>query len=54
MEDYVSDVEIARLISVEKPLPDAWEIRLKTRQRPEWAHKRANLAIETPQVSSQL
>ncbi len=47
MEEYIDDAEIARLISVEKPLPDNWETRLRTRPRPELSHKRANLVIET-------
>ncbi len=47
MEDYIDDAEIARLISVQKPLPDNWETRLKTRARPELSHKRAGLPIET-------
>jgi hypothetical protein len=47
MEDYIDDTEIARLISVQKPLPDNWETRLKTRPRPELSHKRASLVIET-------
>jgi hypothetical protein len=47
MEEYIDDAEIARLISVEKPLPDHWETRLRPRQRPEFSHKRANLVVET-------
>lgn len=47
MEDYIDDTEIARLISVPKPLPENWETRLKTRLRPELSHKRASLVIET-------
>lgn len=47
MPDHIDDVEIARLISVPKLLPEAWEARLKTRARPEISQKRANLEIPT-------
>src|SRR5579872_4465104 len=47
MPDYIDDTEIARLISVPKPLPDAWEARLRTRLRPDVSQKRANLEIQT-------
>jgi hypothetical protein len=47
MDDYIDDAEIARLISVQKPLPDNWETRLRTRPRPELSYKRANLVIAT-------
>jgi hypothetical protein len=47
MEDYIDDAEIARLITVQKPLPDNWEVRLKTRPRPEWSQKKAILPIPT-------
>ena len=47
MPAYIDDEEIARLISVQKPLPETWEARLKTRLRPEISQKRANLEIQT-------
>ena|SRR5690242_9419894 len=49
MEELIDDAEIARLISVEKPLPDNWERRLRPRSRIELSHKRADLVIETPE-----
>jgi hypothetical protein len=48
MEDHLDEVAIARLISVQKPLPDNWELRLKTRPRAELSQKRAVLPIQTP------
>jgi hypothetical protein len=47
MQDYLDDAEIERLIAVQKPLPENWEARLKTRLRQELSHRRASLLIHT-------
>ena len=47
MEDFFDEAEIARLITVQKALPDNWEIRLRTRPRPELSQKRAILPVPT-------
>jgi len=47
MEEYFDEAEIARLMSVQKVLPDNWEIRLKTRLRSELSQKKAILPIST-------
>jgi hypothetical protein len=47
MDDHIDDLEIARLISARKALPDNWETRLRTRLRSELSHKRASLDIAT-------
>lgn len=47
MEDYIDDAEITRMITVQKLLPDNWEVRLRMRPRPEWSQKKATLSIPT-------